>query len=236
MYCTNCGNKLEKNQKYCTSCGFNNIDNESKNNNDQPNIGLNIIGFLWPLVGLIIFLCLKDTTPKKAKKVGKWSIIGFIAKIVISIICFILLITFAVFIDEDSREHHFNDYYDYDEYDYDIKEFAPNGKKENNELDNFIDAIEYYNLLATKQFYEEAYTNKELTDVCYDIKELEKTNHYEGSIEVKMENNKLQTYIWLTDYEYVINGIDYENYKYQDIKKGDKIINSCKSIDNDNSL
>ena len=233
MYCTKCGNKLEDNQKYCTSCGYNRDNNINTNNiNDEPNIGLNIVGFLWPLVGLIIYLCTKDTTPKRAAKVGKWSLISFIIKTVLSIICFILFLTFIAYMDAKETATQNYEYYDSDTFEEDNHTFD----KTNKELDDFIDAIDYYNLLATKQFYEDAYTNKELTDVCYDIKELEKNNQYMGSIQVKMENNELKSYIWLTDSEYVINGIEYDNYEYKDIKKGDKITNSCKPNNTENSL
>ena len=233
MYCVKCGNKIDENQKYCTSCGYNQEKaTNNNNNNDTSNVGLNIVGFLWPLIGLVIFLCIKDTTPKKAKKIGKWALIGLIAKIITAIISFILLITFAAFVETEDENNYKYDFYDSDTH----EDYKHNFYDDNNELDDFIDAIEYYNLLATKQFYEDAYTNKELTDVCYDIKDLEKTNYYFGSIEAKVENNKLKTIIWLTDYKYSINGIEYDNYKYQDIVKGDKITNSCKSNNSDNSL
>ena len=81
MYCVNCGKKIEDNQKYCTNCGFNNSCNNKNDNNDKSSVLLNVIGFIWPLIGLIIFICTKDKNPIKAKKVGKWSLIGFITKI-----------------------------------------------------------------------------------------------------------------------------------------------------------
>ena len=53
---------------------------------DTPSTGLNILSFLIPLVGLILFLSWQNTTPIKAKAVGKWALIGFCAAVCLSII------------------------------------------------------------------------------------------------------------------------------------------------------
>ena len=58
--------------------------------NDQPSTGLNVISFLIPLVGLIIYLTQKDSSPVKAKSAGKSAlygvIFGFVMGIVLSIV------------------------------------------------------------------------------------------------------------------------------------------------------
>ena len=53
---------------------------------DTPSTGLNILSFLIPLVGLILFLSWQNTTPIKAKAVGKWALIGFCVAVGLSII------------------------------------------------------------------------------------------------------------------------------------------------------
>lgn len=53
---------------------------------DTPSAGLNILSFLIPLVGLILFLSWQNTTPIKAKAVGKWALIGFCVAVGLSII------------------------------------------------------------------------------------------------------------------------------------------------------
>lgn len=53
---------------------------------DKPSTGLNILSFLIPLVGLILFLSWQNSTPIKAKACGKWALIGFCVAIGLSII------------------------------------------------------------------------------------------------------------------------------------------------------
>jgi len=44
---------------------------------DQKSTGLNVISFLIPLVGLIVYLTQKDSYPIKAKSAGKSALWGF---------------------------------------------------------------------------------------------------------------------------------------------------------------
>lgn len=60
---------------------------------DRPNTGLNIISFLWPFVGLILFISLKSKTPIKAKRCGKFALFGFILYIILVIIFLTILFT-----------------------------------------------------------------------------------------------------------------------------------------------
>ena len=69
------------------------ISNEVNiNSNDVPSTGLNIISFLIPLVGLIIYLTEKDKAPKKAKSAGKAAIWGVGVSILLGIISVIISI------------------------------------------------------------------------------------------------------------------------------------------------
>lgn len=61
---------------------------------DKPSTGWNALGFFFPIIGLILYLCNKDTFPKKAAAVGKWALIGFIVSIVLEIIVSILYVIF----------------------------------------------------------------------------------------------------------------------------------------------
>ena len=80
-YCTNCGAEMADEAVVCVKCGV-----PVKNENDKPSTGLNILSFFFPLIGLILFLCMKNDTPIKAKKCGKWALIGFIIEVVLSIV------------------------------------------------------------------------------------------------------------------------------------------------------
>tara|TARA_B110000091_G_scaffold152918_1_gene162742 strand:- start:102 stop:740 length:639 start_codon:yes stop_codon:yes gene_type:complete len=68
------------------------LSQEDLNPNDIPSTGLNIISFLIPLVGLIIYLTEKDKAPKKANAAGKaalWgtgiSILLYVISVIVSI-------------------------------------------------------------------------------------------------------------------------------------------------------
>ena len=44
---------------------------------DIPSTGLNVLAFFMPLVGLILYLVYVDSTPRRAKDIGKFALIGF---------------------------------------------------------------------------------------------------------------------------------------------------------------
>ena len=55
---------------------------------DEPNKGLNIISFLLPIVGAILYLVYHEKEPKKAAAAGKWALYG----LGFSVICYVLLV------------------------------------------------------------------------------------------------------------------------------------------------
>lgn len=86
-FCQKCGKELVDEAVICTNCGCAvggaPVQQYSA---DAPNIGLAILSFFIPLVGLILYLVNKDTYPLKAKSAGKGALIGFCVNIVISIL------------------------------------------------------------------------------------------------------------------------------------------------------
>lgn len=87
-YCNNCGKEVLDNAIVCPFCG---CAVASKNVEvDKPSTGLNILSFLIPLVGLIMYLSWQNSTPIKAKAVGKWALIGFCVAVGLSILGTIL--------------------------------------------------------------------------------------------------------------------------------------------------
>ena len=64
-----------------------NIENNA-NPNDQPSAGLNILSFLIPLVGLIIYLTERDRSPRKATSAGKAALWGVGISVILSMISF----------------------------------------------------------------------------------------------------------------------------------------------------
>ena len=97
MFCIHCGKELMENTTYCTYCGksmdppdIQKYQEQSEKDislkNDIPSIGLKILSFILPLVGLILWCVYSNKSPIKAKSIGKSALIGFIVGIVINII------------------------------------------------------------------------------------------------------------------------------------------------------
>lgn len=53
-------------------------------NCDKPSFWFSLLGFFFPIVGLILYLVYENKKPKRAKSAGKGALAGFITKIVIS--------------------------------------------------------------------------------------------------------------------------------------------------------
>lgn len=82
MFCSKCGFEVKDNTVVCTNCGCP-ISKNAHKATDIPNIGLNILGFFVPLAGLIMFCTMIGKTPKKAKQIGLFALIGFIINIIL---------------------------------------------------------------------------------------------------------------------------------------------------------
>ena len=104
IYCPRCGSPV--NRKYRTGAGNsyenNNYSNNGTtvpsnqtgmntnynyvNNNDSGSIGWGILGFFFPLIGLILFLVWKNDKPRNAKRAGIGALISVILSVGIYII------------------------------------------------------------------------------------------------------------------------------------------------------
>lgn len=94
MYCRSCGKNIDDSATYCINCGTK-FDNNINETDERSSFGFAILGFFIPIVGLILFLIYEGKKPKRAKSAGKGALIGFITKIVLSIILVILYVVFA---------------------------------------------------------------------------------------------------------------------------------------------
>lgn len=98
MYCKNCGCSLPDDATKCENCGAvlsygfeagkTNLVKEEKGS-----VLLGILGFMFPLIGLILYLAMMHSEPKKAKSAGKGALIAFIIYLV-----FIVIVTISVMI------------------------------------------------------------------------------------------------------------------------------------------
>lgn len=99
-YCSKCGAQMDEGASFCPKCGS---DQRSSNPyqsprprppadpNDSGSFGWAILGFLVPLVGLILFLVWIQTRPKSAKMAG----LGALFNVIVSVVFTIVIIIFA---------------------------------------------------------------------------------------------------------------------------------------------
>lgn len=98
MYCKNCGCSLPDDATKCENCGavlsygFE-AGKTNPVNEEKGSVLLGILGFMFPLIGLILYLAMMHSEPKKAKSAGKGALTAFIIYLV-----FIVIVTISVMI------------------------------------------------------------------------------------------------------------------------------------------
>lgn len=88
-YCQQCGSQLVDQAVVCPNCGCT-VQEPINQQEDKPSTGLNVLAFLFPLIGLILYLCFQKTTPVRAKAIGKCALDGFAVGAALSILVGIL--------------------------------------------------------------------------------------------------------------------------------------------------
>lgn len=81
VFCRKCGKEIESEAVICIHCGCSTGYNDyssSRKADDVPDSGLNLISFLIPIVGLILYCTNSANYPKKASAIGKYALIGFL--------------------------------------------------------------------------------------------------------------------------------------------------------------
>ncbi len=92
-YCTSCGRELVDDAVMCPTCGCAQGNNGASVQKapDKKSFGWGLLGFCIPLVGLILFLVWKDSTPLKAKSAGVGALVGVIISVVFYILYAVLI-------------------------------------------------------------------------------------------------------------------------------------------------
>lgn len=85
-YCSTCGKEVHENAIVCPYCGCA-VAKTVNSIEDTPSLGLNILSFIVPIAGLILFCVNISTKPISAKSYGLWALISFISGIFISACC-----------------------------------------------------------------------------------------------------------------------------------------------------
>lgn len=86
MFCPHCGQEIDDKAVVCPKCGVPIAPKKTTNPDDASSFGWALLGFLIPLVGLILFLVWKDESPLKAKSCGKGALVGVIVEVSAGII------------------------------------------------------------------------------------------------------------------------------------------------------
>lgn len=123
MYCKNCGCSLPDDATKCENCGaVLSYGFEAGKTNpvkeEKGSVLLGILGFMFPLIGLILYLAMMHSEPKKAKSAGKGALTAFI----IYLVC-IVIVTISVMIpvidtyrkSAQSDDSSYVESYDYDD-------------------------------------------------------------------------------------------------------------------------
>jgi len=74
MFCSNCGKEIDDKAYLCVHCGVK--VNKKQSLSDNSNI-LCLVSFLFPLIGAVMYYIWVKSEPELAKKINKWSFIGF---------------------------------------------------------------------------------------------------------------------------------------------------------------
>lgn len=98
MRCSRCNAEIPENYGYCPLCGTAVAGREKK-----ASIGLAVLSFFVPLVGLILYIVKKDSEPKTAKLSGKCALVSVILQIVLSVVLSLAVFGLAFFaLDNDA--------------------------------------------------------------------------------------------------------------------------------------
>ena len=95
MKCNSCKNELNENSSFCTNCGTK-IGIPEEKISSGAKFGWTVLGFFFPIVGLILYCVWKDTKKEASKASGIGALIGFCFNILITILYFILIFVILV--------------------------------------------------------------------------------------------------------------------------------------------
>lgn len=91
MYCSQCGKENANQAVACTGCGValrQVAPQKTTNPDDARSSGFALLGFLFPLIGIILWLIWRNETPLKANSCAK----GAIISIILGVVLFVLAI------------------------------------------------------------------------------------------------------------------------------------------------
>lgn len=146
MYCKNCGCSLPDDATKCENCGaVLSYGFEAGKTNpvkeEKGSVLLGILGFMFPLIGLILYLAMMHSEPKKAKSAGKGALTAFIIYLVFIVIylVFIVIVTMIPVIDTYRKSSQADDSSYVESYDYDDVRYSNDDYNYDYDYDYLID-------------------------------------------------------------------------------------------------
>ena len=88
-YCGHCGKQIMDEAVICVHCG---CSVEKKKEGDKKSPLWFLLGFILPIVGLILYCVWKNEYPLRAKSIGKGALVSVIVSVVIGIIYLIIIV------------------------------------------------------------------------------------------------------------------------------------------------
>ena len=104
MYCKYCGQELAEGEDFCPNCGKKvNEDNlpvvveeKVEKKTEKVSFGWAVLGFFFPIVGLILFIVWKAEHLSIARKAGIGAIAGVVTEVIVSFVAVIISIIATV--------------------------------------------------------------------------------------------------------------------------------------------
>lgn len=88
-FCSTCGQEVNEAAVVCVHCGCSTGNKVAEA--DAPNFGYALLGFCFPIVGLILFLVWKDTKPLTGKSAGKGALVSTILGVILYVVYFVVI-------------------------------------------------------------------------------------------------------------------------------------------------
>lgn len=81
-FCRNCGAEIHDDAVVCVNCGIAVEKQKTAKADDKKSGGFAFLCFLFPVLGLVLYLVWKEDYPLKAKSCAKGAIIGVVLSII----------------------------------------------------------------------------------------------------------------------------------------------------------
>ncbi len=96
-FCSKCGKEINNDAVVCVHCGCSTSNLNASQ--DNPSFLWSLLGFLWPLIGIILFAVWNKEKPLTAKCCLKGAIVSFVLSLV-AVVAYVIFFVVLVLIAE----------------------------------------------------------------------------------------------------------------------------------------